>query len=81
MAGSAGARSADLYLEASKGSNVPVWEATGSSTQAARVRIGGGVFSNQCWAIPQLANPANPPFPYFVALKDCGKADLKFFVE
>ena len=81
VAASAGAHSADLYLESCKDSNVSGWEAGGNATQSARLRITGGLFANQCLSVPQLNDPANPRLPYTVQLKSCGRDDLKFFVE
>jgi hypothetical protein len=78
---SAGARQAHLVIDRCQDSNVTAWEATGTSTAAARIRVAGGVFDNQCWSIPRLADPANPPLPYDLVLKDCGKGDMRFFVE
>lgn len=77
----ANARTADLVVSACQGSNVPAWEASGSATQAARVRAAGGVFQNQCWSAPQLDDPANPPLPYALQLKDCGRGDQRWFLE
>lgn len=78
---SAGASSADLYLEACADVNVDSWDLAANATQSARMRIAGGMFANQCVNIPQLNNPANPPMPYFIQVKDCGRNDLKFFLE
>jgi Ricin-type beta-trefoil lectin domain len=77
----AGARSADLYLETCAGVNVDSWDLAANATQSTPMRIAGGMFANQCVSIPELNNSSNPPMPYFIQLKDCGRNDLKFFLE
>lgn len=84
VAVSAGARAAEMTVETCKDSNVSAWDAAGSSTKAARIRVAGGIFTDECWAVPKLDDPANPPLPYELLLKPCGapgKGDLQFFVE
>lgn len=78
---SAGARQAVLYLEECRDTEVKGWESKGVDKDSGRLRAVGGLWDNQCLAIPELANP-NAKFPLRVNAVACagGGRDLKFFV-
>lgn len=79
----AGARNGIFNLENCDDVSVTGWEVNGTSTSSSRVRSLGGVFNNQCFTIPSLANPrAKFPLPILPATcMENAAEELKFFVE